>query len=90
MADPHCPGQDLRYWKPEDIFEALCSHCGRPVEFFKDDLRRICPRCGEFTVNPKNNMACAAWCKHAPECLAELGRPLPDPSNEPENAPDSN
>ncbi len=69
----HCPGQDTRYWTHEAIFEAPCAHCGRPVEFFKDDLRRRCPRCGAYTVNPRNDMACAAWCPSAPACLAQLG-----------------
>lgn len=70
----HCPGQDMRYWKPEDICEEPCSHCGGPIEFFKDDLRRRCPHCGQFTANPRNDMSCAAWCKHAKECLEQLGR----------------
>lgn len=68
---PRCPGQDLRYWKPDDLFELPCVHCAAPVEFFKDDLRRKCPHCGGFTVNSKNDMSCAAWCKHAKECLEE-------------------
>lgn len=83
MNNQNCPGQDLRYWKPEDIFEAPCAHCGGNVEFFKDDLRRKCPNCGKFTVNAKNDMACAAWCKHAKECLEQLGRPCPE-DEEPE------
>ncbi len=78
MTTPRCPGQDLRYWTPEDIYEAACAHCGGAVEFFKDDLRRKCPHCGQYTVNPHNDMACAAWCQYAPECLAQLGREMPD------------
>jgi endogenous inhibitor of DNA gyrase (YacG/DUF329 family) len=78
MSNSNCPGQDTRYWKPEDIYEMPCAQCGKPVEFFKDDLRRKCPHCGDYTVNPNNDMACAAWCKYAPECLAQLGRPLPE------------
>jgi len=64
----------MRYWKPEDIFESMCAHCGRSVEFFKDDLKRRCPACGKDTLNPKNDLACAAWCKSAAQCLEELGR----------------
>lgn len=79
---PSCPGQDLRYWKPEDLFESPCAHCGESLEFFKDDLQRKCPHCGEMTVNPRNDMACAAWCKHAKECLEQLGRPFPDTRGE--------
>jgi hypothetical protein len=44
------------------------------IEFFKDDLRRTCPSCGAKTVNPKNDLACAAWCKEAAACLAQMGR----------------
>ncbi len=77
MSNRHCPGQDMRFWKPGDIYEEPCAGCGAKVEFFKDDLRRQCPACGVFTVNPHNDMACAAWCAHATECLAQLGRALP-------------
>jgi len=72
MAPRQCPGQDLRYWTPECIYENCCTQCGKPVEFFKDDLRRRCPHCGAYTVNPRNDMACAAWCQHAEECLAQM------------------
>jgi len=81
MVNLHCPGQDTRYWTPEHIYEANCLQCGKPVEFFKDDVRRICPHCGEYTLNPLHDMACAAWCACAPECLALLGRENPN-SNE--------
>lgn len=77
MPKRFCPGQDMQYWKPEDLYEQPCAHCGKPIEFFKDDLRRICPHCGGYTVNPKNDLKCAAWCKFAEECLAQMGRTLP-------------
>lgn len=70
----NCPGQDTRYWTPEDIFDAPCASCGQAVEFFKDDLRRRCPHCQAWTVNPRNDLACAAWCPAAAECLTQLGR----------------
>ncbi len=78
MPKTNCPGQDTRYWKPEDVFEVPCAHCGRPVEFFKDDLRRKCPQCEGYTVNPKNDLSCAKWCKFAAECLAQLGSSMPE------------
>ncbi len=28
-----CPGQDMRYWKPGAIFDALCPLCGQALEF---------------------------------------------------------
>ena len=48
-----CPGQDQRFWKPEDIFEVECSGCGRTVEFFKDEPKLICRNCGKAVANPK-------------------------------------
>lgn len=72
MADVKCPGQDLRYWKKGDIFDVPCPDCGREVEFFKDDVRRRCPRCGRTIVNPKLDLACAEWCQHAEKCVEGL------------------
>jgi len=64
-----CPGQDTRYWRPEDVFEIPCGHCARAVEFFKDDVRRRCPGCGQIVQNPKITLGCAQWCEHAKACL---------------------
>jgi HD superfamily phosphodiesterase len=64
-----CPGQDRRYFKPEDVYELACEGCGRAVEFFKDDAVRRCPQCGRRMVNPKVSQGCAQWCSHARECL---------------------
>jgi len=30
-----CPGQDMRFWKPGDIFDTQCPKCGRRIEFLK-------------------------------------------------------
>ena len=68
-----CPGQDTRYWKPGDIFETECPHCGAPVEFFKDEATRKCPQCKSRVVNPKMNFGCAAYCQFAEQCLGDLG-----------------
>ncbi len=73
----HCPGQDPRFWKAEDVSEEPCIHCGKVVEFFKDDLRRKCPYCRQMTYNPHHDLACAAWCPSAEQCLAQYGRSLP-------------
>ena len=64
-----CPGQDSRYWKPEDIFDIACGSCGHLVEFFKNDGARRCPQCGNRLVNPRISIGCASWCKQAKECL---------------------
>jgi putative nucleotidyltransferase with HDIG domain len=64
-----CPGQDQRFWKPEDIFEADCPECGGLIEFWKDEPKLKCPNCGKLAVNPKLDLGCAEWCQYAKECL---------------------
>jgi hypothetical protein len=71
-----CPGQDMRYWKPGDIFEAPCPHCGHAVEFFKDESTRKCKRCHRLVTNPRMDFGCAAYCKYAEQCLGELSPDL--------------
>ena len=66
-----CPGQDMRNWKPGDIYEAQCPKCGKILEFFKDDVRRRC-RCGHEIVNPKIDFGCASWCQYADQCVGEV------------------
>ena len=78
MDKGKCPGQDLRYWTPKDIYELSCSHCGKPIEFFKDDLRRQCPHCGVYNLNTNNDLSCTVWCGSAEDCLKELGRDVPE------------
>ncbi|MFO8089399.1 MAG: hypothetical protein R6U13_06145 [Desulfatiglandaceae bacterium] len=67
-----CPGQDSRYWKPGAIFEEPCPHCGTMLEFFKDDVSRICKKCGNRIVNPHMDFGCAAYCRHAAKCFGSL------------------
>jgi putative nucleotidyltransferase with HDIG domain len=64
-----CPGQDQRYWKPEDIFEVQCSGCGKTIEFFKDEPKLKCRKCGQIIVNPKIDLGCAEWCQYAEQCM---------------------
>jgi len=64
-----CPGQDQRFWKPEDIFEVQCPRCGGTVEFFKDEPKLKCRNCGQMVVNPKIDLGCAEWCQYAEQCL---------------------
>ena len=66
-----CPGQDNRYWKPEDIFQVKCPGCDTLIEFWKDDLKRKCPQCKKIVPNPKLDLSCAQWCQYAKECLGE-------------------
>ena len=64
-----CPGQDQRFWKPEDIFEVECPGCAEVVEFFKDEPKLKCRSCGRTVVNPKIDLGCAEWCQYAEQCL---------------------
>jgi HD superfamily phosphodiesterase len=64
-----CPGQDQRFWKPEDIFEVQCPGCGETVEFFKDEPKLKCRKCKQMVVNPKIDLGCAEWCQYAEQCL---------------------
>lgn len=64
-----CPGQDERFWKPDDIFEVKCPSCGKALEFFKDEPKLTCRKCGRTVLNPKINLGCAEWCKYAEQCL---------------------
>jgi len=64
-----CPGQDQRFWKPGDIFEVKCPRCGAPIEFFKDEPKLKCRKCGRVVVNPKIELGCAQWCQYAQQCL---------------------
>ena len=66
-----CPGQDMRYWKPGDIFNAKCPTCGGTVEFFKDEVRRKC-KCGHVMTNPKLDFGCAEWCPYAEQCIGAV------------------
>ncbi len=69
MTPTGCPGQDKRFWKPEDVYDVLCPQCRNKVEFWKDDVYRRCKKCGHRFRNPKFNMGCAEWCKAAEQCL---------------------
>jgi hypothetical protein len=68
MSEGHCPGQDLRTWKPEDIRYCPCPSCGAEMEFWKDEPARVCGSCGREARNPAHDPSCAQWCSHASEC----------------------
>jgi len=72
MEQMKCPGQDTRFWKPDDIFVAECPKCGAEIEFFKDDARRRCAWCGHMFYNPKIALGCAEWCQYAEKCVPDL------------------
>jgi putative nucleotidyltransferase with HDIG domain len=72
MSDAKCPGQDTRFLKAEDVAEARCPRCGRPVEFWPDEVMRKCRGCGHRFANPTNSMKCLNWCRHAAQCLEAM------------------
>ena len=69
-----CPGQDTQFWKPNDVYNVECPKCGNSVEFFKDDIRRRCQKCGHMFINPKLNLGCARWCQFADQCVGAMGK----------------
>jgi len=77
MNGYRCPGQDKRFWRPEDIFEVRCPFCDKRIEFWKDDVRITCERCGNDVPNPRLNLSCAKWCKFAEQCV---GKPVEEPA----------
>ena len=66
-----CPGTDMKFWKPGDIFDIDCPKCGKKVEFFKDEVKRKCS-CGHIIVNPNIDFACAEWCPYAEQCVGAV------------------
>lgn len=81
MFTPKCPGQDTRYWKPEDIYEDKCPHCGNVLEFWKTDIRVRCEKCKRIVSNPRFNMGCAQWCSYAEQCLGAVAKGLGKPDS---------
>jgi len=69
MIETRCPGQDLKFFDPDDVFDIVCQECSCFVEFFKNDFKRICPDCGAIVYNEKFDIGCAKWCPKAEECL---------------------
>jgi hypothetical protein len=67
-----CPGQDRRFWKPSDIRYEVCPSCGASIEFWKDDVKRSCPSCGNAMINPSFDPGCARWCPYAERCLGDV------------------
>ena len=72
MSKIKCPGQDQRYWKPEDIFNVLCPYCKAEIEFWKDEPVRPCPDCKKEIRNPRIDLGCAEWCKYAKDCIGNI------------------
>ena len=69
MGLKFCPGQNTLFWKSDDIFDISCPDCHGAVEFFKDDIKRECPKCNKVVFNPRLDLGCAAWCPGAVDCI---------------------
>ena len=52
-----CPRQEQRLWNPNDEFEIECQGCGLSIEFFKDEEKRKCRKCGRMVTNPRHQDA---------------------------------
>ena len=64
-----CPGQDRGYWSGDRVFDLPCPKCGAAVEFFRDEAKRRCTRCGYAFPNARIALDCASWCEQAEACL---------------------
>jgi DNA-directed RNA polymerase subunit RPC12/RpoP len=68
-----CPGMNPQNWKPEDIKEYKCINCSNEIiEFWKDDVKRVCPGCGKFMFNPDLGNVCLSWCDRAEDCIGNM------------------
>ena len=68
MEKPGCPGQDSRYWTPDDVCELPCPHCGYELELFKDEPSLLCPGCHQRVRNPRVDQGCAEHCQFGKQC----------------------
>jgi endogenous inhibitor of DNA gyrase (YacG/DUF329 family) len=57
-----CTGQNMYEWGFDAIFEVECPECGHMVEFFKDEIKRNCSRCGSRVTNDHKDYGCQRWC----------------------------
>jgi hypothetical protein len=64
-----CPGQNTQNWGYDAIFDVECPKCKNPVEFFKDEVKQRCKKCGEVVFNERMDLGCAKWCPSAATCV---------------------
>jgi len=53
-----CGSGDTKKWGPNSIYDILCKICNTPVEFFKDEKKHTCPKCGDMVYNDTVNKDC--------------------------------
>lgn len=64
-----CPGQDTQQWGFDAIYDVECPHCHAAIEFFKDEVKHRCKKCGDVVFNERLNLGCAKWCPSAASCV---------------------
>ncbi|MBI5445355.1 MAG: hypothetical protein HY900_29600 [Deltaproteobacteria bacterium] len=64
-----CPGQDTQQWGFDAIFDVECPKCHTALEFFRDEVKHRCKRCGEVVFNDRMDLGCAKWCPSAASCV---------------------
>lgn len=57
-----CTGNNTFEWGFDAIFDVICPECGCRVEFFKDEITRICPQCKTTVQNDRKDYGCGRWC----------------------------
>jgi predicted RNA-binding Zn-ribbon protein involved in translation (DUF1610 family) len=65
-----CPGSDSRWVRPE---RHPCANCGYQMEFFSDESKLRCPKCGALQMR-EATPTCAAWCQSAEQCIGDPER----------------
>ncbi|MCM8798395.1 MAG: HD domain-containing protein [Candidatus Omnitrophica bacterium] len=64
-----CPGsQRFRQPQPEEI---RCSHCGKELEIWTDEVKVICPNCKNEVLRLPEEASCLDWCRYAKECVGD-------------------
>ncbi len=71
MAMHQCPGMNPGYFKPKDIQVYKCINCKQEIEFWKDDIKIKCSKCGQVNFNPNLGNTCLVWCKEASKCIGK-------------------
>lgn len=82
LSFKHCPGIK-NIIGPVQIIMRTCPACSEEVEFFSDETKASCPKCGR-TLHQEATSSCVSWCKYAEKCIEDLEkrRLLPHPRAE--------
>ena len=66
-----CGTSNTQKWGPNSIYDIKCKKCDTPVEFFRDEKKRSCPKCGEKKPH-QAGLACQE--EKRPKCGAKMLR----------------